>query len=88
MRYGLSSGSNLCKGKSIFGLQKNLIRVMVNVGSWHGAFGTVTGQPRGQSLRLGGVKNFFFSMFRLALVPTQPPIQCIPGALSPGVKGL
>jgi hypothetical protein len=30
----------------------------------------------------------FTTMFRLALVPTQPPIQWVPGALSPGVKHL
>jgi hypothetical protein len=32
---------------------------------------------------------FLFSIAsRLTLGPTQPPIQCVPGALSPGVKRL
>jgi hypothetical protein len=36
-----------------------------------------------------GVGIFLFSiMSRLALGPTQPPIQCVPGALSLGVKQL
>jgi hypothetical protein len=35
----------------------------------------------------GGVKNFLFSRSsRTALRSTQPPIQRVPGALSPGVK--
>jgi hypothetical protein len=35
----------------------------------------------------GGVKNFNFSKSsRPALSSTQPPIQWVPGALSPGVK--
>jgi hypothetical protein len=35
----------------------------------------------------GGIKNFHFSVsFRLALGSTQPSIQWIPAALSPGVK--
>jgi hypothetical protein len=33
------------------------------------------------------VKNFYFSMLsRPALGSTQPPLQWVPGALSPGVK--
>jgi hypothetical protein len=35
----------------------------------------------------GRVKNFLFSTWsKPALGPTQPPIQWVPGALSPGVK--
>jgi hypothetical protein len=45
------------------------------------------GRPRGQRSCPGRVKNFLFSTSsRSALGSTQPPIQCIPGALSPGVK--
>jgi hypothetical protein len=44
-------------------------------------------RPRCRSLSLCRVKNFHFSMLsRLALWSTQPPIQWIPWALSPGVK--
>jgi hypothetical protein len=44
-------------------------------------------EPRSRSSSPGGVKNVHFSKsFRLALRSTQPPIQCAPGALSPGVK--
>jgi hypothetical protein len=47
----------------------------------------LTGRPRSQSLSPGGVKNSIFStLSRPALRPTQPPIQWVPGALSPGVK--
>jgi hypothetical protein len=45
------------------------------------------GRPRGRSSSSGRVKNFFFSTSsRPALGLTQPPIQWVPGALSPGVK--
>jgi hypothetical protein len=44
-------------------------------------------RPRGRSSSPGKVKNFLFSTsFRPALGPTQPPIQWVPRALSPGVK--
>jgi hypothetical protein len=42
------------------------------------------GRPKGPSSCPGRVKNFLFSMSsRPALWPTQPPIQWVPGALSP-----
>jgi hypothetical protein len=45
------------------------------------------GSPRGRSSSPGRVKNYLFSKSsRLALRSTQPPIQLVPGALSPGVK--
>jgi hypothetical protein len=45
------------------------------------------GRPRGWNSSPGWDKNFFFSKSsRPALGSTQPPIQWVPGALSPGVK--
>jgi hypothetical protein len=45
------------------------------------------GRPRGRSSSPGRVKNFLFSKSsRPNLGSTQPPIQWVPGALSPGVK--
>jgi hypothetical protein len=45
------------------------------------------GRPRGRSSSPCRVTNFLFSTSsRPALVATQPPIQHVPGALSPGVK--
>jgi hypothetical protein len=45
------------------------------------------GRPRGRSSSPGGGKNFHFSiMSRPALRPTQPPIQWVPGTLSPELK--
>jgi hypothetical protein len=42
---------------------------------------------RGWSSSPSGVKYFLFSMLsRLALRPTEHPIQWVPGALSPGIK--
>jgi hypothetical protein len=45
------------------------------------------GRPRGRSSSPGRVKNFLFSTSsRPVLWPIQPPIQWVPGALSPEVK--
>jgi hypothetical protein len=45
------------------------------------------GRSRGRSSNSGRVKNFLFSAsFRPALGSTQPPIQWVPGTLSPGVE--
>jgi hypothetical protein len=45
------------------------------------------GRLRGRSSSPGRVKNFLFSTSsRPAVGPTQPPIQWVRGALSPGVK--
>jgi hypothetical protein len=45
------------------------------------------GRPRCRSSSPGRVKDFHFSISsRPPLRPTQPPIEWVPGALSPGVK--
>jgi hypothetical protein len=44
-------------------------------------------RQRGRYSSPGRVKNFLFSMSsRPTLGPTQPPIQRVPGVLSPGIK--
>jgi hypothetical protein len=44
-------------------------------------------RPKDRNSSPGRVKNFlFYTSSRLALRPTQPPIQWTPGALSPGMK--
>jgi hypothetical protein len=49
--------------------------------------GIATGRPRRRSSSPGRVKSFLFSKSsRPALRSTQPPIQWVAGALSPGVK--
>jgi hypothetical protein len=46
------------------------------------------GRPRGRSSSPCRLKNFLFSTWsRPALGPTQSPIQWVPGAHFPGVKG-
>jgi hypothetical protein len=53
------------------------------------ATGWKTGKLRGRCSSPGRVKNFFFSTSsRPTLGLTQPPIQWVPGALSPGIKRL
>jgi hypothetical protein len=59
---------------------------MVRERSWYTNW-LLAGRLRGRSSSPGGVKNFYSSMSsRPALRFTQPPIQWIPGVLSPGVK--
>jgi hypothetical protein len=58
---------------------------------WHSSVGIATGYGLDdrdvKSSSPGRDKNFLFSMTsRPALGSTQPPIQLVPGALSPGVK--
>jgi hypothetical protein len=55
------------------------------------SFGAIIflGRPRGRSSSPGSVKNFLFSTSsRPTLGPTQPPIQWVSEALSPGLKQL
>jgi hypothetical protein len=45
------------------------------------------GRPRGRNSSPGGVKNFlFYTSSRPALGSTHPPIQWVPGTLSPGIN--
>jgi hypothetical protein len=49
--------------------------------------GIATGYEQGSEFESGRVKNFLFSTSsRPALGSTQPPIQWVPGTLSPGLK--
>jgi hypothetical protein len=70
---------------------KKILCLYFDLKSWDSAVGIATGyeagRERGQSLSFGRVKNFLFSMSsRPTLGSTQPPIQWVSGALSPGVK--
>jgi hypothetical protein len=75
---------------------RNLVMMFRNiigdytVRSWDSAVGIVSGKarrPKDRSFSPGQVKNFLFST---SVIPapgfTQPPIQWVPGALSPGIK--
>jgi hypothetical protein len=49
---------------------------------YSGSLGTE--QPRGRDSSPGSIRHFLFSASSMpALGPTQPPIQCVPGALFP-----
>jgi hypothetical protein len=66
-----------------------LVRVSLFVASYYSAVGIATGyeRPRGRSSSPGTVKNFLFSTSsRPALGSTEPPIQWVLGASSPGVN--
>jgi hypothetical protein len=64
-------------------LKWNFILSLHCIGTGYG----LDDRPWGRSSSPGRVKNFHSSMsFRPALGLTQPPIQWVPGALSPGVK--
>jgi hypothetical protein len=43
-------------------------------------------RPRGRSSSPGRVKNFLFTSSRPGLASTEPPVQRVPGILSPGLK--
>jgi hypothetical protein len=61
-----------------------IFTVLSNYGSRNSAWLRV-GQPRDRTSSPGRSRIFSTSS-RPALVSTQPPIQWVPGALSPGVK--
>jgi hypothetical protein len=69
-------------------ITSNLSSSKMRVRTGDSAVGIATGwRQRGRSSSPGRVKNFLFSTStRLVLGPTQPPIQPIPGVLSPEVK--
>jgi hypothetical protein len=70
---------------------KQILAKLLNFRSRDGSVGIATGygldDRGGRSSSPGRVKNFLFSTSsRPALGSTQPPIQWVPGALSPKVK--
>jgi hypothetical protein len=57
--------------------------------SWDSSVGIATGyelDDRGVGFRIPVAARIFSTSSRPVLGPTQPPIQWVPGALSPGVK--
>jgi hypothetical protein len=74
---------------SISKTHRNIIFPPTSRKSRNGAVSIVTGyrlDNQGVSLSSSGGKNFHFLSSRLALRSTQPPMQWVLGALSPGVK--
>jgi hypothetical protein len=76
-------GSKKCERRNDTQSKKLKFAVVITT-SRDSVVGIVTGH--GAGLPRGRSSNHFFMSSRLVLEPTQPPIQWVPGALSPGVK--
>jgi hypothetical protein len=74
----------------IFRISDEFMNCLLYMGSRDSAVGILMGcglDTRGQNSSPSKVKNFLFStMSRPVQGPTQPLVQWVPGALSPGVK--